>query len=302
MNHRIRITSFIIFTITVFAFTVFVDAQEKPIPVFVSILPQADIVERIGGDRVAVSVLVGPGQSPAIYEPTPRQMTALSQASLYFRNGIHFENAWMQRIAQTNPSMKIIDMRENVPMRIMEAHDSHEEGEMQPLSESEKQWVNKDPHIWTSPKLVKIQARTICDALKAFDPSHQENYETRFMEFAKDLDRLDEEIRTLLRDVRSRDFLVFHPSWGYFADEYGLKQHSIEIEGKEPTAKQLKEIVELSREKQIKTIFIQPQFDKRLAATIAQSIGGQVVTLDPLAKDYLATMRDIALKMQKALQ
>jgi zinc transport system substrate-binding protein len=285
-----------------FTFVDILFAQDAKIPIFVSILPQADFVERIGGERVSVSVLVGPGQNVAVYELTPRQMAALSQTPLYFRIGIHFENAWMKRIAQANPDMKIIDTRLNVPMRVMEAHDHHEGEPEPPQDESEKPWINKDPHIWTSPKLVKIQARTICDALKSYDPAHQEGYEKRYADFAKELDALDEEICSLLTNVRSRNFLVFHPSWGYFADEYGLKQTAIEIEGKEPTARQLAELMQMAKAQQITAIFVQPQFDKRLAATVAQSIGGRVIEIDPLAKDYLANMRDVALKMQKALQ
>lgn len=302
MNLKSWIATFTFCAAALFPLVSTPQAQDSKISVFVSILPQADFVERIGGDRVSVSVLVGPGQNAAVYEPTPRQMAALSQTALFFRIGIHFENAWMKRIAQANPAMKIIDTRLNVPMRVMEAHDHHD-GEIEsPVEESEKPWINKDPHIWTSPKLVKIQARTICDALKALDSPHQEEYENHFSEFAKELDALDEEIRGLLKDVRERHFLVFHPSWGYFADEYGLKQTAIEIEGKEPTARQLTELMQTAKEQQITTIFVQPQFDKRLANTIAQSIGGQVIEIDPLAKDYVANLRDVAQKMQKALQ
>lgn len=280
-------------------------AREEKIQAFVSIPPQAYFVQRIGGERIAVSVMAGPGQSPHTYEPTPRQMAALSQAQVYFRVGVSLESAWMRRIEQAYPSLKVIDTNRGIPLRPMEAH-HHHDGETDIHShhsdgECETEG-NKDPHIWLSPPLVKIQAQTICDALAEIDPSHRDEYQSNLAAFCTDLDRIDEEIKEILKDVRVRKFLLFHPSWGYFADAYGLQQIPIELEGKEPTAQQLTELVEQAKRERLQTIFIQPQFNKRIAETLAQTIGGRVAVIDPLAGDYLTNLKKTALELRKALQ
>ncbi|MBN2329330.1 MAG: zinc ABC transporter substrate-binding protein [Candidatus Omnitrophica bacterium] len=277
-------------------------ADPERIQVFVSIQPQAYFVERIGGDRTSVEIMVKPGHNPATYEPTPKQAASLAQAKLYFRIGVPFENVWMDRISQVNPTMKIIDTRKNVSLRTMENHYHHGDVDAHEHDENSAQEKSKDPHIWLDPKRVKIQVQTICDALSEIDPTHQSEYEANLKKFHHDLDLLDDEIRTTLKDLRIRRFLVFHPSWGYFADAYDLTQIPIEIEGKEPTARQLAELMELVKQEKIKTVFIQPQFDKNIAGVIAQTIGGSVITLDPLAKDYLKNMKETAKRLQEAMQ
>ncbi len=279
-------------------------AREDKIQAFVSIPPQMYFVQRVGGERIAVSVMAGPGQSPHTYEPTPRQMAALSRAQLYFRIGVPFESAWMRRIEQAYPSLKVIDTKKGITLRRMEAHHHEEEADDRSHNSDEEHEleINQDPHIWLSPLLVKIQAQTIYDALVEIDPSHREEYQSNLEAFCTDLDRIDEEIKEILKDVRVRKFLLFHPSWGYFADAYGLQQIPIELEGKEPTAQQLTGLVELAEREGLKTIFIQPQFNKRIAETLAQTIGGRVAVIDPLARDYLANLKKAALELRKALQ
>ena len=164
-------------------------ARADGLPVFVSILPQKYFVERVGGEHVAVSVMVGPGQSPATYEPTPNQLARLTRARIYFGIGVEFEDVWMRRITAANPAMRIIDMRGGIPPRAG-------------LS---------DPHVWTSPPLVKIMAANIRDALSQLDPAHRAAYGANYEAFAADLDRLDRDIRVLLKDVGTRSFMVFHP-------------------------------------------------------------------------------------------
>lgn len=265
--------------------------------IFVSIIPQAYFVERIGGEFVNVNVMVGPGQNPATYEPTPRQMTNLSNAQIYFRIGVPFELIWIDRIQANNPSLRIVDLRQGIPMREIEAHHHHDKEQDEDHSADK----TKDPHIWLSPPLVKIQAQTICDTLKEIDPDHASLYEDNLNDFIKDLETLNQEIKSAFQSLQNREFMVFHPAWGYFADTYGLKQVPIELEGKEPTAKQLNEFIEYAKEHNVKFIFVQEQFNQSNAQKIAEAIGGTVISMDPLAKDYLDNMNKITSSITQAL-
>ncbi len=271
------------------------ELSDNGINIFVSIIPQAYFVERIGGDFLNVHVMVGPGQSPATYEPTPRQMANLSKAQIYFRIGVPFELIWIDQIQANNPSMRMVDLRQGIPLREVEAHHHHHHDEDHATDKT------KDPHIWVSPPLVKIQAQTICGTLQEIDPDHASIYEDNLNDFIKDLEALDQEIKSMLKSLQTKEFMVFHPAWGYFADTYGLKQVPIELEGKEPTAKQLNEYIEYAKEHNVKFIFVQEQFNQNIAQKIAKAIGGTVISMDPLAKDYLNNMKSITSSIKQAL-
>jgi zinc transport system substrate-binding protein len=267
------------------------------IKAFVSILPQAYFVERVGGVQVDVSVLVGPGYSPATYEPTPRQMAELGKAKLYFRIGVPFENVWMMRIGRTNPHMRVIDTRRGIELRPMNAYHSGKAKQHQPYSKG-----MKDPHIWLSLGLVKVQAQNIYHALISEDPAHKTYYEGNLRAFHHDLDRVDAEIRGVLKNLKTRKFMAFHPAWGYFAGDYGLEQIPVEIEGKEPSARALVGLIKRGKQEGIKVVFVQAQFSTKNAETVARAIGGRIVQIDPLAKDYLKNMKNIAETFRKVIQ
>jgi zinc transport system substrate-binding protein len=243
--------------------------------------------------------MVGPGQSPATYDPTPRQMARLSGAELYFRVGVPFENIWMARIADINRRMRLIDLRDGIPLRPIGDHHHGDHGH---ADETGHRAAALDPHIWTSPPLAKIMAEHIRDALADFDPAHVEDYRRRYAAFADDLDRLDRELKERLAGLEHRRFLVFHPSWGYFAEAYGLEQIAIESAGKAPGPRALADIIDLARARHIRVIFVQQQFSQATAATVARAIGARVATVDPLAEDYLANLRKVADAFLKALE
>jgi zinc transport system substrate-binding protein len=268
------------------------------IKVFVSILPQAYFVERVGGNRVHVSVMVGPGHSPATYEPMPMQMGELSKADVYFSIGVPFEKVWMGRLSGVNPRMKVIDTGRGIELLPMELHDH---GADKPYRDHDQTRLHqhraeglKDPHIWLSLRLAKIQARNICDGLIAQDPSHRTYYEDNLGAFHSELDELDKQIKDMLKDLRTRKFMIFHPALGYFARDYGLEQLPIETEGKEPSAKTLAGLIEHARDQGVRVIFVQKQFSTASAEAVARAIGGRVARVDPLASDYLNNMREIA--------
>lgn len=265
---------------------------ESPVAVraFVSIEPQAYFVERIGGERVRVSVLVGPGQSPATYEPTPAQMAELARADVYFRIGVPFEEGLLERLRVSMPNLNIVDTREGVPLRDMKSHRASDHGH-----------GRKDPHIWLAPRLAIAQARTIRDELKRLDPEGADLYDANLRAFAREAMALHAEIAEILRPVRGKEMFVFHPSYGYFADAFGLRQVAVEIEGKEPSPRELEAIIARARAARVRAIFVQPQFATASAEAIAREIGARVVPLDPLARDWPNNLRAMAHAIADAL-
>ncbi|MCP4409538.1 MAG: zinc ABC transporter solute-binding protein [Gammaproteobacteria bacterium] len=262
--------------------------------VFVSILPQKYFVEQVGGDHVMVSVMVNPGHGPATYEPTPRQLVKLGEARLYFKIGMPFERSWLRQIESTHSHLGIIDTRRGINMRSMDRH--HHGGSMRRVA------YEKDPHSWTNPKLVIIQAANIRDGLITVDPLHRSDYESNYRRFTQRLEDLDQQIRQHLKGLSNRKFLVFHPSWGYYADRYGLRQLIIEVEGKEPGARQLAEIIAVAKREGIKIVFIQSQFSRHIAQAVAKAIGATVVALDPLAENYIENLTHVTKLLAEALR
>ncbi len=276
-------------------------AAGDPLPVFVSILPQKYFVEQVGGGHVAVAVMVAPGASPATYEPKPRQMAALAAAKAYFAVGVPFEAAWLPRIQAANPRMRVVDTAAGIDKRPMAAHAHEGEAGHDHPHDASPQGV-LDPHVWLSPPLVKVQARAIRDALVALDPIHRADYDAGLARFEGQIEALDRELRETFADREGMGFMVFHPAWGYFAEAYGLEQIPIEIEGKDPKPAQLQELIETARSRDIRVIFVQPQFSGQSAAAVAAAIGGVVLPADPLAPDWADNLRRQATQIREALR
>jgi zinc transport system substrate-binding protein len=262
--------------------------------VFVSISPQKYFVQKIGGDLVNVSVLVPAGASPHNFEPKPRQMAELSKSAVYFAVGIDFEKVWLKKIAAANPKMRIVHTDDGITKISMAGvHDEEKNGH-------DHSSGSPDPHIWLSPSLVKSQARHILDALVAIDPGNRSKYEFNSVSFMKEIDELDAELKAFFASRKGGQFMVFHPSWGYFAEAYGLVQVPVEIEGKDPKPAQLQKIIGHARERQIKVIFVQPQFSAKSAELLAREIGGQIVYTDPLTENWAGNLREVARKFGAA--
>jgi zinc transport system substrate-binding protein len=276
--------------------------------VFVSIVPQQYFLQQIGQDLLDVQVMVQPGANPAHYEPKPKQMADLAKTRVYFAIGVPFEKAWLNKIAATNPHMKIVHTDRGIKKLPMASHrhDNEKNGHDGPSSPSQGdkplQQSIPDPHIWLSPPLVKIQAGTVLAALNTIDPSHEKNYQANFNGFILKIDELDRELKKAFSGCRGLQFMVFHPSWGYFAHHYGLEQMPVEIDGKEPKPAQLKDLIEHARKRGVKVIFAQPQFSTKSADLIAREINGQVIMADPLAGDWLTNLREVADQFKAALK
>lgn len=267
--------------------------EDDKIQAFVSILPQAYFVERIAGDHAEITVLVGPGQSPATYDPTPHEIAHLSDADVFFKIGVPFEKRLLEKAIKIIPDLYIVDTRKGVTLRSIEEHDHH--------PEHHSHADGDDPHIWLNPLMVKIQAATICKELKRLRPDLADLFDSNLAEFHDDLDKLDSHMEELMAPYAGRRFYAFHPSYGYFADRYGLKQVAVEIAGKGPGARQLADLIQHAHDDNIRVIFIQAQFATATAEAIAHEIDGEAVTLDPLSRDYLVSMEDMAEKIAEAL-
>jgi zinc transport system substrate-binding protein len=267
--------------------------------VFVSIAPQVYFVQQIGKDLVDVHVLVEPGADPHTYEPKPQQMVALSKAVLYFAIGIEFETAKLAKITAVNPRMQVVHTDHGIMKPPMATHDDHDakdgHGE-------DRHQGGLDPHIWLSPPLVMLQARSILTALQVVDPAHRSTYEANYRAFILDVVDLDAQLRATFDGLKGSPFMVFHPSWGTFAHTYGLKQVPIEVEGKSPKPAQLKELIQRARSSRIKVIFVQPQFSSKSAQQLSKAIGGRVAVVDPLAQDWANNLRQVAEEFNNAFK
>jgi zinc transport system substrate-binding protein len=279
-----------------------------PLKVVVSIAPQKYFVEKIGGDLVEVTVLVPPGASPHNFEPKPRQMTELAQAGVYMAIGVNFEEVWLDKITASAPGLLIVRTEQGVDKIPMAGHHHHEEGEEHHEGAHEESGEHHedhgilDPHIWTSPPLVRIQSQNVVAGLIQADPAHRAEYEARYQAWVSELEALDTRLRALFAQRQGLKFLVYHPAWGYLAKTYGLEQVPVEVEGKEPKPAELAALIKYAREQGIKVIFAQPQVSTKGAEVVAKAIGGRVVLADPLSADWAGNLKEIADQFEEALR
>lgn len=279
-----------------------ISPENGRLQVITSIVPFAYFVERIGGDHVAVSAMVPPGGNPHSYEPTPRQMTELSGASIFVKagSGVEFELDWMPRILALNPELQICDA--SVDVRLIPVSEEDHEHEVRSHAEENHNHGRYDPHYWLSPENGILIARNIEKALIQADPEHRERYAAKADQLVSELEALRLEIRNRLASVRNRSFLVFHPAWGYYADEFGLKQIAAEEEGKTLTPRQLQQVIEKAVSADIRVVFVSPQFSTVQAEAIARDIGGTTGMVDPLAHDYVENLRKATDAFSRAMQ
>jgi len=268
----------------------------QKIGVVVTIVPQVGFVQNVGGDKVDITVMVPPGADPHTYEPTPSQMVKISEAKVYAKvgSGIEFELTWMGKIIEQNKDMIVVDCSKGIQMMEMGEHNLDED--------SGEYHRGEDPHVWLSPKNAKLIVENTCSGLIQVDPQSEAYYNRNKGEYLAKLDALDKYIQEELSGVGSRRFIVFHPAWGYFAKDYNLEQVPIEIGGKEPSAKDIANLIQKAREQNIKVIFASPEFNPRTAEVIAKEIGGRVIFIDPLAEDYIDNMHMVLKELVQAMQ
>jgi zinc transport system substrate-binding protein len=255
-------------------------AGDGRITVAVSLQPYATLVKMLGGDRVNVVTLLPPGADPHNFEPKPAVIKAFSVAQVYFTDGSGLDKTWMPRFLGANKNVQVVDISKGIEWMKSEeehgAHGHHHDEEM-------------DPHIWTSPTRMRFLAQNIFQELKKLDPKYVIDYVNRASMVQDELAlverQLNEAVISMPKDRRS--FIVFHPTYGYLAKDFKLKQYTIEVNGKEPKPRDLANLVKVGRKNGVKTVFVQPQFSKRAAETIAKELGAVVVETDPLSADFI---------------
>ena len=259
-------------------------AGDEHITIAVSLQPYAKIVKMVGGARVNVVTLLPPGADPHNYEPKPAIIKAFSLAQIYFTDSSGLDKAWMPRFMAANKKVNVIDISKSIEWikldrEGLDLHGHHDE--------------ELDPHIWTSPARVKILAMNIFEALKKIDPEHLSYYIAHYQITQELLERKSREINEAVINMppKSRSFIVFHPSYGYLAKDYKLKQYAIEVNGKEPKPRDLSKLIQIGRKNETKIVFVQPQFSKRAAQTIAKDLGATIVETDPLSEDFIGNLQ-----------
>ncbi|WP_331774891.1 metal ABC transporter solute-binding protein, Zn/Mn family [Sulfurospirillum sp. 1612] len=257
----------------------------------VSILPEMTFVKAIGGEHVHTSLMVQPGDEPENYEPKPSQMKDVMKAHVYFAIGVEFEEVWLKKFMNQNKNMIVVDVTKGITKigmpTFMDTHKKMEEG-------------HKDPHVWTSPKEIKIIALNIYNALADVDPAHQSYYKARYDAFLAKIDSVDQQLKEILKDVpHGTKFMVFHPAWGYFAKEYHLTQFPIQVEGKDPKPKMLAHIIDTAKKEHIKAIFTQPEFSDHVANVIAKELNIRVIKATPLAANWSQNLINFATSIAK---
>lgn len=282
------------------------NTSKDQITIAVSIVPQETFVKAVAGDLVDVVTMIPIGHSPANYQPTPKQMTKFSEAKVYFSIGVPTEKAnILPRIDDFNNAIKVVPLADIVekvyPNRYSEEAESHEQHEDNEHEEKHHH-SGRDPHIWLSPKRVKVMIDVIKNELVDIDPKNAAVYIKNAEDYLAKLDQADNEIKEILRALNGQSFIIYHPSFGYFADDYGLKMITIEEEGKEATTKKLQDVIDFAKKQKIKVVFYQEEFDSHQAETIAKEIGGVTVKVAPLAPNYIENLTYIVNKFKEVVK
>ncbi|MFA5659494.1 MAG: zinc ABC transporter substrate-binding protein [Oscillospiraceae bacterium] len=259
------------------------DSSGKPV-VAVSIVPQETFVKAVCGDKVEVITMIPPGSSPANYEPTPEQIENFSDCSVYFSIGVPTESA---NILPNAGDLNVVSLAEKAaavyPERTFEGG-------------------GRDPHIWLSPKRVKVMIDAIAAEMSEIDPDNKDFYNENAQAYIAQLDELDAEISAALEGVENKKFIVYHPAFGYLADDYGLEMFSLEEEGKEATPQHLEEMIDLAKDEDIKVIFYQAEVDSSQSKAYADEVGGKTMQLAPLSPDYIENFKNMANLMAEAME
>ena len=240
------------------------------IDAIVSIVPQKTILKNIAKDKIDITVMVQTGSSPHNYEPKPSQMKDVAKADLYFSIGVEFENIWLDRFYTQNKNMKIIDISKGIKK-------------------------NKDPHIWTNTNKIKKIALNTYSALIKYDPKNYSFYTKNYNNYIKKINQTTEKIKEILKNTpENSKFMVFHPSWGYFAQQFHLIQLPIQIDGKAPKPKDIIKLIQTAKKQNIKAIFTAPEFSQKSAQTIAQQLNINVIRVSPLDPNLLENLVKLA--------
>jgi zinc transport system substrate-binding protein len=257
------------------------EGASDQIKIVTTIAPQEEFIRSVGGNKVQVTVIVPPGAEPHTFEPTPKQFRQLAEADIYIKNGAGLE-FWIDKLLLVNEDMLIVDTSLGIDLIGGDG-------------------VEIDPHIWLSLRNAAIQVDNIYEALIEFDPDNAEYFLRNRDDYLRELAILDAELNQTFASKDKKTFIVDHPAWTYFARDYGLEQMPLMENETEPGPRYLARIVDFAKKNNIHTIFAEPEFNPKAAEVIAREMDAQVVTLDPLAGNYLENMRHVGNKIAENL-
>lgn len=262
------------------------DNGEKKLTVAVTILPQRAFVKAVCGELVNIITIVPPGGSPETYEPTAKQLEEFTDADIYFAIGVPLEQAKMIPRAGDTVVVKLDEKVASV------------------YKDREFEEDERDPHNWLSPKRAVVMVKVIAEELGKLDPDNAETYNANAASYIEQLQQADTYIKGLFDaiDEEKRIFLVFHPAYGYLADDYGLTMYSLEEEGKEATVQDLQNLIDYAKEHNIKVLFTQAESGSSQPAAFVQEVGGKVVVLDPLSDDYINNIKYMAEQIAESMK
>lgn len=270
-------------------------AAAAPLRVVVSVAPQAELATRLGGEAIAVTVLVPPGADVETYAPTPQQMAALESAGLVFTVGhpsFPLERAYLEPWLERHRGIRQVSLAAHargVPSGTSGGHLEEHSGE------------HGDPHLWVSPRTMRGAARELAGALALLLPAETARIEERWRRLDAEIEGLDRELEARLRAAAGRAFVIYHPALGYLASDYGLEQWAIEHEGKEPSPARLGRLIASARRERVRVVLVQPGMPKRSAELLAREIGARLLEVDPVAADWLANTRALGAALEAAL-
>lgn len=263
--------------------------EDKP-TITVTLEPQRYFTEAIAGDKFTVVSMVPKGSSPETYDPIPQQLVSLGDSKAYFRIGyIGFEQTWMDRLMDNAPHIQVFDTSKGIDLILSNEEPGHGH------SNHDGHIHAVEPHVWNSAANALVLAGNTYKALCTLDKGNEAYYLARYDSLCQRIQDTDSLIRKQLSQPGAgKSFMIYHPALSYFARDYGLRQISIEEGGKEPSPAHMKELIDVCKAEDVRVIFVQPEFDKRNAETIAQQTGTKVVPINPLSYDWEEEMLNVA--------
>jgi zinc transport system substrate-binding protein len=268
------------------------DSSEFPLRICIAIAPLAFIVEHIGGANVKVDTLLPPGQDPHLFEPEPRLLHRISQAHMYLLSGLPFEQILIQKLSAQQKKLRIIDL--TTAISFLEAGSYRDAHERSGDHATDHDHSGRDPHFWLGTQQLRQFINAAAHVIIAAVPEHAATYQHNKARVLARLEAVHARNLTVLRPYQTRIFFVYHPAFAYFAHTYNLQQQSVETNGRQPGPRSIAGLIKQARAADVRTIFVQPQSDTKSAQAIAAALNGNILPLDPLAKDALQNLETMA--------
>lgn len=261
-------------------------ANDK-LTVAVSIPPEEAFVKAVAGNLVNVVTLIPPGKSPENTQPTPQTLQKFSNAKLYFTIGVPSEKeSILPKAKSINKNIKIVNLFD----------------ETEKIYKPRKFGNSIDPHIWLSPKRTEVIIQSIKNSLCSLDPKNKEIYEENCVNYINKLKTLDINIKNKFKNKKNKSFIVYHPAFGYFADDYGLNMIALEKEGKDASPQDLQNLIDIAKKQNLNTIFYEEEVDSKQSRAFAESINGKAQKLSPLSQEYITNMQTMTNDIAKTLK